>query len=273
MPKINPEITKAVLRSMLGAGAGAGYGYFLTPYMFGYEKDPIARRVSALSDAVAWAILGAMGPKEISKMWKNLKGTSKFLAPAGALVGPEIFPMGSQFLHQSTNAANIFANSVAQLPVVLKESQPPTVLEQLTSVLTSPISKGFGLGGLAGTLLGGAVGTLRPLSLSEIESGQNRYNAAIKDAILYGLVGALAGTIGGAALNKSRSANNAKRTKALVALALADKLQNRSIPKPAMPIMQQQPAMPVIQQQPIMPPMESNIDIGLDDFSDDMDFS
>jgi len=188
-----------VLRRMLGAGAlGGAAGYYVTPYLSGYEDVPAARRLSALINAAMFAAVPGYAGKRfggrVTPFVKHLAKTNpKALGTAPlAFAGGELPAWVSATLYKQRDAAKEQAAAAVQQAQAGKLTSIPY---NITKFLESPLAKGMG-GGAATAALGGILtGLMRRRSRMEQEEETPRVALMQKDFMRYLLPAVVAGGV------------------------------------------------------------------------------
>ena len=187
-----------VLKVLGGAGAGGAAGYYATPYAFGYEDVPQARRTSAFVDAALGAVLAGMGRKRIGSMFKAkpkepaMAVLKRQIALPGAIAAGETVPIAQSFLHKGKETAETIADAATQTA----EGGIPAALSR---ALSSPTARGAGAGAGAAGIAALLTGLGRRRTEEEIRKRRSRTGMVGSDAMKYlipamvagGLVGSL----------------------------------------------------------------------------------
>ena len=183
-----------IMKILGGAGVGGAAGYYATPYAFGYEDVPEARRTSAFVDAALGAVLAGMGRKRVGSLFKAKRGEpalaalKRQMAVPGAIAVGETVPIAQSFLHKSKQTADKIRDAAEQTA----EAGIPASIGR---VLQSPTAKGVGVGAGAAGLAALLTGLARRRSEEEVRGRKSRSKMVGTDFMKYMLPAMVAGGV------------------------------------------------------------------------------
>jgi hypothetical protein len=185
-----------IMKVLGGAAAGGAAGYYATPYAFGYEDVPEARRTSAFVDAALGAILAGMGRKRIGSMFRARRSEpamsviKRQIALPAAVAAGETVPIAQSFLHKSRQTAE-------QLQEAAKEQAKAGIPASLSRAVRSPTARGAGMGAGAAGIAALLTGLARRRTEEEIRKRKTRGGMVGTDFLKYLLPAMVAGGVVG----------------------------------------------------------------------------